>query len=499
MVNRRQFLKGATLFAIGASGCKNTRRADGSAEFGGEVLNDVHSKLNATRVARVTPVDSLGTLIDAVQGAQRAGQSISIAGGRHAMGGQQFGAGTLNLDTRPMQRVLSFDQNRGRVEVEAGIQWPALMDELLRAQTGREQQWGISQKQTGADRLCIGGALAANIHGRGLTLKPFVDDIEAFSIVDARGALLRCSREENPALFRLAIGGYGLFGAVYSVCLRLVPRIKLERVVEVRGVEGLAEAFEQRIRDGFPYGDFQFETDERSDTFLTRGVFACYRPASAAAEIPPDQKELTTSDWNELLYVAHADKARVFELYSQYYLASNGQIYWSDTQQLGYYPDDYHEALDRKLGAKVAGTEMISELYVPRAELASFLHAAAAQLREQRASVIYGTIRLIERDDTTVLAWARENWACVVLNLHVDHDAAGIERAAGAFRTLIDQARERGGSYYLTYHRWATREQVEACHPRLVEFLRAKLEFDPEERFQSEWWRHYRTMFADVL
>ena len=54
-------------------------------------------------------------------------------------------------------------------------------------------------------------------------------------------------------------------------------------------------------------------------------------------------------------------------------------------------------------------------------------------------------------------------------------------------------------SGHLTYHRWASREQVEACHPRLVEFLRLKLAHDPEQRFQSEWWRHYRAMFADAL
>jgi hypothetical protein len=29
--------------------------------------------------------------------------------------------------------------------------------------------------------------------------------------------------------------------------------------------------------------------------------------------------------------------------------------------------------------------------------------------------------------------------------------------------------------------------------------LRAKRRHDPEERFQSDWYRHYRAMFADVL
>ena len=58
---------------------------------------------------------------------------------------------------------------------------------------------------------------------------------------------------------------------------------------------------------------------------------------------------------------------------------------------------------------------------------------------------------------------------------------------------------ERGGRYYLTYHRYATRSQVEACYPQLPEFLRLKKKHDPEERFQSEWYRFYQTMFADAL
>src|SRR5688500_17058668 len=82
------------------------------------------------------------------------------------------------------------------------------------AQAGQSSRWGVAQKQTGADRWCLGGALAANIHGRGLRMKPFIDDIEAFTLVDANGDVKRCSRWANPKLFSLAIGGYGLFGVV---------------------------------------------------------------------------------------------------------------------------------------------------------------------------------------------------------------------------------------------------------------------------------------------
>ena len=60
-----------------------------------------------------------------------------------------------------------------------------------RFQAGSSRSWGIIQKQTGADRLCLGGALAANAHGRGLRYAPLVADVEAFTLVDAEGELRR--------------------------------------------------------------------------------------------------------------------------------------------------------------------------------------------------------------------------------------------------------------------------------------------------------------------
>jgi FAD/FMN-containing dehydrogenase len=142
---------------------------------------------------------------------------IATGGGRHAMGGQQFCEGGLLLDMRPCSRVLSFDTARGLVTVEAGIMWPALVAHLLAAQPPDGQadpavtRWGIRQKQTGADRLTLGGTISANGHGRGLTYAPIVQDVEELTVVDARGTLRTCSRTQDADLFGLVIGGYGLF------------------------------------------------------------------------------------------------------------------------------------------------------------------------------------------------------------------------------------------------------------------------------------------------
>jgi FAD/FMN-containing dehydrogenase len=494
MLTRRSFLKLAGATLVLPWGCSRI-----GLEPAGVLLNDIHSKLNLTRVDRVLQPRSIRDIQEAIKQASREGRAVSVAGGRHAMGGQQFGTDTLHLDMSGLRRILNFDHQSGQIEVEAGMQWPELITNSLKLQNGLAKQWGIAQKQTGADRVSIGGSLGANIHGRGLKLKPFVGDIESFTLVDANGRILPCSRTSNPDLFRVVVGGYGLFGIVYSATLRLVPRQKLERVVKIVRLDDVMPAFEQRISEGFLYGDCQFAIDPKSEDFLSKGIFSCYRPVDLATPIPEGQKEIADEQWQRMLYLAHINKTQAFETYVREYLASNGQIYWSDTHQLSYYPDDYHRSIDQKLAAPAQGSEMISELYVPRAELSSFFAEAREDFRKHNVEVIYGTIRLIERDDETFLPWARERWACTVLNLHVTHTMEGIAHAAAAFRRLIDMARKRGGSYFLTYHKWASREQVEACYPRFVEFLRLKLKHDPQERFQSDWYRHYRSMFSDVL
>ncbi|HLZ33959.1 MAG TPA: FAD-binding oxidoreductase [Nitrospira sp.] len=494
MITRRQFLKLTGVAALFPWGCSWSEPRP----FG-TTLNDVHSGLNPTSVYEVVPVKSVQDMQWLVERAKRAGRNISVAGGRHAMGAQQFGTDTLHVDTRSFNRVLNFDSGSGLIEVEAGMQWPELIQGTLAMQEGAARQWGIVQKQTGADRLSIGGALSANIHGRGLRLKPFVGDIESFKLVTAEGQVVTCSRSQNAELFKLAVGGYGLFGVVSSATLRLMPRQKLQRVVELVRIDDVMTRFEQRIQDGFLFGDCQFAIDPASDDFLRRGIFSCYRPVDPGTPIPDSQREIAEEQWLRLLYLAHADKTKAFDVYANEYRATDGQLYWSDTHQMSFYPDAYHKGLDRKLGATPGGSEMISELYVPRSELAAFFEDMREDFRTHMVEVIYGTIRLIERDDETFLAWAKQPWACTVLNLHVSHTPQGIQQAADAFRRLIDLARKRGGSYFLTYHKWASREQVESCYPQLPEFLKLKRRFDPGERFQSDWYRHYRTMFEDTV
>jgi len=494
MISRREFLAGSFAIAVASTSSKRFALEPESV-----LVNDIHSQLNPTWVSEILQPQSLADVQNMVRNARKDRMAISIAGGRHAMGGQQFGTDTQLIDVRKLNRIVNLDHKSGIIEVEAGIEWPELIDGYLNLQKGDSHAWGIAQKQTGADRLTMAGTIAANAHGRGLKMKPFISDVESFVLVDGMGVAKTCSRTENSELFRLVHGGYGLFGVVTSVKLRLVPRKKVERVVEIRTVDDLIPAFDKRIADGFEYGDFQFAIEPASDDFLHKGVFSCYRLVPMDAPIPSAEKQLTDENWRQLLLLAHTDQKQAFDRYAEYYLSTNGQAYWSDLHQLSIYPDNYHREIDEKLHAPYPATEMITEINVPRPALKDFLAEAREDFRKNKVELIYGTVRLIERDSESFLPWAKQDYACTIFNLHTVHSPEGLQRSEQAFRRLIDMAAKRSGSYYLTYHRYATRQQVESCYPQFAEFLRLKKKYDPEERFQSEWYRHYKTMFADAL
>jgi len=488
---RQPFL---ALAALSASACHAVRTAARAV-----VLNDVHSRLNPTAVASVASPQSTAELADAIRAAAREGQNVSISAGRHAMGGQQFGGATAHISMSKMDDVLSFDRERGIVRVEAGIGWPKLIDYLNTQQEGSGSVWAIAQKQTGADQLSLGGALSANAHGRGLRFRPMIQDVEAFTLVNADGEVLTVSRTQHPDLFRLAIGGYGLFGVIATVDLRLAPRMKLRRTVEIVSIDELPGKVQERLEAGALYGDFQYKTDVVSPDFMRVGVLSTYHPVPLDTAIPEGQKRLSPDDWNELLMLAHTRKREAFERYSRFYLSTNGQIYWSDAHQMSYYNDAYEDFLRRAVPGYTEGSLMITEVYVPREQLRQFTDQIIQDARAQSFEIIYGTMRLIEQDEESFLAWATQDYACVIFNLRVQHTPEGIVKAQRDFQHIIDGALDLGGSYYLTYHRWARKDQVLKAYPQFPEFLRWKLHFDPAERFQSDWYRHYKAMFSEEV
>ena len=113
-MDRRDFLKAAGLVAFGPAWPAAAQDASGT------LVNDIHSQLNPIRVSSIVDIDSVTSLQDAVRKAAAEGSSVCVAGGRHAMGGQQFAAGATLLDMRRCSKVLGLDAANGHRRGRSG-------------------------------------------------------------------------------------------------------------------------------------------------------------------------------------------------------------------------------------------------------------------------------------------------------------------------------------------------------------------------------------------
>ncbi len=155
-MKRRDFIKTGAALAASAPLLRPVRAL---AEAAGEEVNDIHAQLNKTIVHDIARPESPIKLMEEVEKAQKAGRSVSVCGARHAMGGQQFGTRGTLIDTTRMNKVIALDREAKTVEIEAGIMWPQLISWL----NTNAPELCVIQKQTGADELTLGGALASNI------------------------------------------------------------------------------------------------------------------------------------------------------------------------------------------------------------------------------------------------------------------------------------------------------------------------------------------------
>jgi FAD/FMN-containing dehydrogenase len=396
---------------------------------------------------------------------------------------------------RAMNRVIGLDEKTGVLHVEAGIEWP----ELIQGYTSLQKEnvrWGIRQKQGGADRLSLGGALSANAHGHSLGAPPMIGDVEWLEIVISDGSVKKCSRKENAELFSLAVGGYGLFGIITRVGLRLVPRGKVRRHVEARTIAELIALIEGRTAAGAPYGYFQYSIDETSPDFLRTGILTTYENVPPETALGTESAEIDPKLLTALLEIAHRDRGSAYRRYAKLELAKDGNVEWSDLHQLSSYTAGYHQGIEKRLGADYAGADLILEVYVPRTELISLLEEARRILLTAGTPLIYGTVRFTEQDKDSFLAWAKKRYACVMFSPHTSGETQALRKTGEVCRQIIRAANKRGGSFYLTYNRFATRDELASAYPQFPDFLNSKKQHDPREIFQSDWYKYYKGLYA---
>ncbi|MCC6209501.1 MAG: FAD-binding oxidoreductase [Burkholderiales bacterium] len=123
---------------------------------------------------------------------------------------RQSREGALTLDASGLDRVLRADLARGLLEVQAATSWGELSDCLAR-------QGAALDAFAGSRRLPPTVGEAASAASPGPDGLPVPAHVVAATLVTPDGELRRASRDANPQLLRLALGGHGVLGVLYSL------------------------------------------------------------------------------------------------------------------------------------------------------------------------------------------------------------------------------------------------------------------------------------------
>jgi len=134
--------------------------------------------------------------------------------------GKSYGDSALAqhmCDMTNHKQILHFDERNGQLHCQSGVLIADILEQYL------PQGW-LLPVMPGTKYITIGGAIAADIHGKNHYKEGcFSESIIELTLFDIQGKSHTCSPEKNPDLFHSSCGGMGLTGIIDSAILQLKP------------------------------------------------------------------------------------------------------------------------------------------------------------------------------------------------------------------------------------------------------------------------------------
>ena len=399
-------------------------------------------------------------------------RSAIARGGGYSYSAASFGAGSSVVDLTDFTRVLAFEPDAKRIEVQAG----ATLGDVLSV-TGPENL--VLSVQPGYPRITIGGCIAANVHGKNPYLEgTFADQVESFVLFHPRYGTRGIDRSSDPGLFELTCGGLGLSGVILSSTVRLkniagwearVERIEIASLAEgLRTVRSMTEgsAFAYTWHDGVPrHSSF-------GRGFVYRGSLV------EGAPFPKSRKRYRTID-------ASSRGAIPLSLLGGATAGLLTRFFWtterlkSKTVTMPLF-DAMFPFASRKEYFLLFGRRGLAEaqVIVPDDEAEGFLAELERRLRRERPPSVMISMKRF-RGMQRLLSFEGDG-VCVTIDFARDDATSRFLAAfdemcitAGALPNVIKDSR-------------ISRETVERCYPDYKEFRERLRAYDPERLFRSE-------------
>jgi FAD/FMN-containing dehydrogenase len=449
---------------------------------GDETVVDDVTRLNPTPVRGVLSPATRDELVTMFGQAKASGLKVSIAGKRHSQGGQTAYRGGVVLDMTRLNRIVAIDPERRRITVESGASWEDVQNVA--------NAHGLAVKvQQSSNIFTVGGSLSVNAHGRDPNFGPVVETVQAFRLLQPGGSIIDVSRTENPELFALAIGGYGLFGVIVDADLELTDNSVLEKRTVAMSYRDYPPFFLREVK-GHPEVELHYARPSIAERgFLEKmTVTSLVRTTKRPKKIFELKEETGVERNKAFLELSRGSQwGKNLRWFAQEQLVDRPGATTIVSRNNAMRPEvkflEYSSSAD---------TDILQEYFVPPRNFVRFMDGLRGIVLRDRVNLLSATIRWVKSDQDSFLRYAREDCFGVVLYLNQRTSEEGTAEARRWTRALVDLTTELEGVYYLPYQRYPSSEQIRRAYPMLDEFFRKKKERDPDETFVSAFYEAYR-------
>jgi len=446
-------------------------------------INDA-SQLNLTQVHRVVdvaqqPEQMRQQLVDLLSYAKAKQLKVSIAGSRHSMGGHTIAPNGIVLNMLPYKHM-QLDAQHNILHVGAGATWQDAIEYL----DGKGKSIAIMQSFS---NFSIGGSISVNGHGWQKAVPPLSASVESFSLMKANGEIVQCSRTENPELFKLVIGGYGLFGIILDVQLKVVDNVSLAFHSVTLKPENYVSQYQKLVRDNpkvqFAYGRLRIS----KKNFLEQATLNYF-------EQTPEQPEflasasLANEELRRLVFRGSVqseygkrlrwDLENTLNQITPYQQFSRNQIL-----------NEHSSLIENK---DPRSTDLLHEYFIPEAQLQNFIHDLRPILKATNIDLLNITIREVSPDRDAFMNYAREPVFGLVFLFSQQKTAEQEQEMRRLTNALLDITLRYKGTYYLPYRLHIGREKMRLAYPQADAFFQLKKKYDPEEMFSNQFYEYYR-------
>jgi FAD/FMN-containing dehydrogenase len=448
------------------------------------IMNDA-SRLNPTPVIRhwQPKSDPAKALVDELRSelksAASANRSVVVGAARHSMGAQSLPRDGLAITFD--SHAIEPDTKAGVYRVSAGTRW----SDVIRALDAIG--FGPAVMQSNAD-FGVAATFSVNAHGWPVPYGPFGSTVRSLRMMLANGEVVECSRQKNPELFSLAMGGYGLVGIILDLDVEMTKNVLLARKLELVSPSDFGRRFVQSFTDDpsvqMAYGRLSVGRNE----FFRDALLVTWQPVATQPEtLPPAASSSWMSGVSRQIYRAQigsetAKRARWIAETKLDPRVASGQATRNSLM---------NEPVANLANRDLRRTDILHEYFVPPDRFGDFIEACRNIIPQARAEFLNVTLRYVAADALSTLAFAPQPRIAAVMSFSQEVTPEAEVDMIQVTERLIDAVVGLGGSFYLPYRLHARRDQVTAAYPNAFKFGVRKRYYDPRMLFRHAMWDTY--------